>query len=392
MARFHHDPGARPLKVIERAARATVTRLLGVMRAPRRVLRPDDAPSLRPDARVVFLRQDRIGDALIVSPLVHAVRAAWPQARLEMVLSPNNVAAHPAFVGAVNASHVYRKGLRGLGHIVSTLRQSRIDLIVDCLDNASTTSALLVTLSGARRALGFDTEHRGVYTHVVPVPDKASVHISDRIRTLAAGFGLDPTSVDMRPRYPIEDAAVMAARRRVFGEGPPSLVIGLNISGSSGVRSVREDRAIAILSAIMPATPDIRWLVFGAPYHAAEVIRVAAATGAHAVPASSDFHAYASALRLVHGLVTPDTSAVHLAAAWGIPSCVLFSQPDPQLHLWTPYDTPCESIVTQSRDLADIPVADIIHGVSRLVDRVRRTIDAPLPVLDQVGGADHLRS
>jgi ADP-heptose:LPS heptosyltransferase len=370
MARFHRDPGARRLKRLERVIRAQFSRLLGAGREPRRIATVDDAPPLSPNARIVFLRQDRIGDALISSPLVHAVRAAFPSARIEMVLSPNNVAARPAFDGAVNAIHVYRKGPAGLLHIAHALRASPVDMIVDCLDNPSSTSALLVMVSGARYALGLDTGHHSVFSHVVPIPDKATVHISDRIRTLATGLGLSSDAIDMRPRYPVSDADAERARQRLFGHDQPHCAIGVNISGSSGLRSFPEETVIAVLRDAIPLSPNVRWLIFGAPYHADVVARVAKSTGAQAVPPSPDFHSYACALRVMDGLVTPDTAAVHLAAAWETPSVVLFSQPDPLLHIWTPYRAPCEAVVTTSRDLAQIPVDQVISGVQRLLGRL----------------------
>ena len=373
MVRFHQDPGARSLKTIERAIRAQFSRLLGAVRDPRRISSYADAPVLPPDPRIVFLRQDRIGDALISSPLVHAVRAALPSARLEMVLSLNNVAARPAFDDVTDAIHVYLKGPAGLLSITRALRRSPIDLIVDCLDNPSSTSALLVLASGARFSLGLDTEHRRVFTHVVPLADRATVHISDRLRALATGFGLDPSTVDMRPRYPVRPGEAELARQRLFGEERPSCAIGVNISGSSGLRSFPEDMVIAVLERVVPRKPGIRWFIFGAPYHADAVTRIAAATGTRPVPASPNFHSYACALHVMDGLVTPDTAAVHLAAAWGTPSCVLFSQPNPQLHLWKPYRTPCEAVVTSSRDLADLSVEDVTSAIHRLLDQVKHS-------------------
>jgi ADP-heptose:LPS heptosyltransferase len=355
--------------------RATFSGLLSTARAPRFIDGPADAPALPADARIVFLRQDRIGDALIASPLVHAVRARHPTARLEMVLSSNNFVAGPAFAEAVDAVHVYRKGPVGLLRIARALQRAPIDLIVDCLDNPSSTSAMLVMASGARYALGLDTEHRGVFTHVVRLPDKATVHISDRLRALAAGVGLDPATVDMRPRYPVPPHEAEAARQRLFAGERPACAIGVNISGSSGLRSYPAEKVIEVLRPLIDRTPQVRWLIVGAPYHAEAVTQIALATGAQAVPPSPNFHAYACALRVMDGIVTPDTAAVHLTAAWGTPSCVLFSQPDPSLHLWTPYQTPCEAVVTTSRDLADIPVAEVVCGVQRLLARLNVSTD-----------------
>jgi ADP-heptose:LPS heptosyltransferase len=70
--------------------------------------------------------------------------------------------------------------------------------------------------------------------------------------------------------------------------------------------------------------------------------------------------------------VTPDTSAVHLAAAFNIPSVVLFVQSNKDLRVWEPYGSLSESVITDIDDLETIP----LEGVTRAFSRLAKAIDA----------------
>lgn len=366
MTTYHRDPFNRPLKKLELSVRRLFNRLFLADRTPTVVTSTRDAIAFPDRPSFVFLRQDRIGDVLITSPIIRAVREKYPDARIDVVLSRNNVMVANTLELFINGSYVYQRSTSSLLAIIRAIRKQRYDVIVDLLDNASSTSSLLVSMSNTRFAVGIDKENRGVYTHVVPLLDKATTHISERIRSLVMALGIEPASVDMRPMYPISEADASRAKALLFPDGRPQHPIGVVFSGSSVLRTYPEEKVIAVLNQIKPLYPSATFFVFCAPHHREQAARIAAAVGAQAVPATPSFHAYAAALHEMDALITPDTSAVHLAAAWDMPSCVLFNQHDPNLYPWYPYQTHCEAVINHGNDLADIAIDDVVRAIERL--------------------------
>ena len=59
-----------------------------------------------------------------------------------------------------------------------------------------------------------------------------------------------------------------------------------------------------------------------------------------------------------------DSGPAHMAAAFGVPSVVLFGASDPAI--WGPWRTPCEVITGGAAGIAGIPVAQVLEALERL--------------------------
>jgi ADP-heptose:LPS heptosyltransferase len=88
-------------------------------------------------------------------------------------------------------------------------------------------------------------------------------------------------------------------------------------------------------------------------------------------PETKTFDAFAAFVKSLRLLVTPDTSAVHLAAAFSIPSVVLYVQSNKDLRIWEPYGSESETLVTDVDDLTTIPPADVFAAIVRLLQQKR---------------------
>jgi ADP-heptose:LPS heptosyltransferase len=73
-------------------------------------------------------------------------------------------------------------------------------------------------------------------------------------------------------------------------------------------------------------------------------------------------------------LVSPDTSAIHLASAFHIPAVVLYVQSDKDLSIWEPYGSDYEVVVTDVDDLTTIPVKDVHAAFIKLIERNHMSI------------------
>lgn len=360
------------MKRLELAVRRAFHRITGQRSQP--ILVEDVAPLLviRPDIRILLLRQDRIGDVLVSTSLFAILQKHFPTARLDVVLSSNNIAVQHALKPYVTTIHVYKKSLLSILRLRTALRAQHYDIVIDLTDNASATSALLMNISHARYRLGIEKENSGVYTHVVRRADRRTVHIVERMAALLLPFGIDPHQEDLRPRYPrsaddVKRAVEVFQLDKDISTSSPRAIA--HISGSDVTRMYGVENTITVLKHIMSAYPHIAWYVSSAPQHAEMASEVAQRAGAVILPPSTSFHEAACRLSLADLVFTPDTSIVHLTSAFNIPSVVLFMHDNPDLMPWYPWGTEYEACEAQTGTIADIPPMDVVAALSRLIQR-----------------------
>jgi ADP-heptose:LPS heptosyltransferase len=294
-----------------------------------------------------------------------------PHAQIDMVLSTNNIAVRQAVADQVDHIHVFKKSLLHLVVLRRRLRRQRYDLVIDLMDNASSTSALLISGARATFSIGVDKVNRGVYTHVVPLADQTRVHIVERIARLLWPLGVDLRGEDLRLSFPLTDTQRQhAASLMTDPHGRP--VLAVNTSGSDVHRMYPEKLMITLLQRVSerwcqegPGAVKLR--IISAPMHSDMAHRIGQACGIDVVPPQSSYASFAACIAAADMLLTPDTSAVHAAAAHGVPSVVLFSQDSRGLMPWLPYATPCWPCVTTKGALETIDVDDVRKAVDAMI-------------------------
>ena len=334
------------------------------------VTSPCELPIIAPTSRILLLRQDRIGDVLVSTPIVAAIRAHYPNATIGMVLSTNNRAVAYTVEPYLNRIHLFRKSILDLFRLRRELRSCRYDIVIDLMDNPSSTSGLLIQGSRAPLAIGVDKENRRVYTHVVPLADRTSVHIVERIARVVWPIGFDIARDALRPCMPD------TTPRPPASNSGKSFVLGVNVSGSDVDRMYPEEQLRMALHTVAEAYRDqlasrrLQIVLMSAPHHHDIVQRIATALGADVLPAMPSFRDFAQAIGRCAMFFTPDTSAVHVAAAWNIPTVVLFAQDDRRLLPWYPYATRNWSCIAHNAPLASIPVDDVAERLVTMITEI----------------------
>jgi len=329
------------------------------------VTTPRDALALGETPRILLLRQDRIGDVLVSVPVVRALRARYPRAVIDMVFSRTNYGVRHAIERYLDRTWRYDKTPASAVRLITSLRREHYDAIVDLMDGPSTNAQLVARWCGARYRVGIRHARSGHYTHAVPLLDQQRVHIVDRIAQLLLVFGIDPTQVPLDLEYPLSEADRAAGRARLPPTARP-LRFGVNVSGSSRARYWGVRNFVDCLRWF--GTFDARFAIAvgGAPDYASDVAAIASETGADVIPATPSFHDYACIVRQFDLLLTPDTSVLHLGAAWKIPTVGLYHQPPGAPLPWYPYRSPYRALA-HADGVAAIPVADVQAALASIV-------------------------
>ncbi len=177
------------LKSIERCGKRIIRNLVRLLPGSDRI-HPGDV-DLTSISRILVIRQDaRLGNIVLMTPLLGALREGFPDAELDVLISEGFetiLSGNPN----VNRIHVFEKRrMRFLPWeypmFIRNLRLGRYDLAVDVSNgyHFSLNGALLTRLSGARYRIGYDRGDAGAYMNVlVPLPPP-DTYMADAIRDI----------------------------------------------------------------------------------------------------------------------------------------------------------------------------------------------------------------
>jgi heptosyltransferase-1 len=182
-------------------------------------------------SRILLIKPSALGDVVHTIPVLVKLRARFPQARIDWLITPENaevVRHHPGLSNVVIFARrdFSKRGQRwramlGFFELLKQIRRAKYDLVVDM--HGQMRSALFALVSGAQVRVGFDrpikfsrtisADHdlknipnrgwRGAregswiaYTHRIPIPT-LDVHAIDRYLWVGSLLGFDDAAPDL---------------------------------------------------------------------------------------------------------------------------------------------------------------------------------------------------
>jgi lipopolysaccharide heptosyltransferase I len=326
-------------------------------------------------SRILLIKPSALGDVVHTIPVLVKLRARYPHARIDWLITPENaeiVRCHPALSNVVLFARrdFSKRGRRwrallAFFDLLKQIRRAKYDLVIDM--HGQVRSALFALISGARVRIGFDrpirrsltvsAEHdlrnvpshgwRGAregswiaYTHRIPIPT-LDVHAIDRYLWVAPLLGLDDDPPDLAIH--LSSDTVRNVERLLKEHGVPAemplvvLVPGTiwetkhwTIEGFAGVaRTFLNDGFAVALAGTKRDQQRCRQIAAAAP----GVCDLSGKT----TPAE-----LAALIRRAEVAVTNDSGSMHVAASLRKPVVSVFGPTNP-VHIG-PYERP-ESVV-----------------------------------------------
>lgn len=351
---MRRESSVNMLKGLERfAKRVTTAAIAKLMGQSARGERPDWRA--RP-YKVLFLRHDRIGDMILSTGVLRAIAESHPTIVLDVLASPTNAAVlrnepyvHEVIAFDRYAPSTYPRAFRAL-------RRRGYDAVIDCMVTApSLTTLLLMLASGARYRIGV-ADRGNDFAYTLPVPPRETAeHLVDQLAAIVTAFGLEPSSLDLRPRVRLTAAERERGERVWRGEtdhGPQKgQRLLVNISAGRGHHAWPDDRFIAVIRSVRERLPNANIVLVSSPSERARAASIAAESGARLV--ADDGIRDAMAIVAQSDIVfTPDTSISHACSAFDKPAVVL--HPRGNAATWGPYETDGRAVESQTGEVADI--------------------------------------
>lgn len=120
--------------------------------------------------RILVIQLRQIGDTLMSTPAIRALRKAYPAARIDILVEPGPA---QALAGNPHLSNIIlrhpKRGPLGSISTIDTVRKNKYDVVIDYLANPR--AALITWLSGARITISFSGKRRSKYYKYTVAPD-----------------------------------------------------------------------------------------------------------------------------------------------------------------------------------------------------------------------------
>jgi len=285
----------------------------------------------RRDVRRLLIRSTNwIGDAVMTTPAVRAIRRHFPGASISLLAKPwvAPVFAHSPHVDEIivyeaNGRH---RGAMGPIRLARDLRSRDFDAAI-LLQNAIE-AALIAFLAGIPMRIGFDTDARRLLlTHPVRCTRAVkAIHQTGYYLKILEGVGIPPRgrtlelSLGNANRKRAEE---ILAKRGIL---PGSRIVGLNPSATYGPAKQWFPERYAALGDRLSRTLDASIVIFGGPAdsnlgrHITEMMQTPAAD-------LSGRTSLGEAMALIErcdAFVTNDSGLMHVAAAVNTPLVAIF--------------------------------------------------------------------
>ncbi len=332
-----------------------------------------DNYSIIPGDKILFVRLNRIGDALVVTPLLSEIKN---NAKVEVYIlasRANRIIFEDC--SCVSKVIVFEKGLKGFLSLLKRIEQEKFSAIADLHDDVSTTVTFLIALAKVPLKFGLRKSNSKIYTHTVEKPDSTQTHVIERNLALLKLFGLNYTKERVNILYqPKEDSLIKAASYLSNKFGENKFLIGINISAGSEARFWGVDRFRQLLSFLK--FYDVNVLLLSTTRDLKHAIQIA--TKNEPIFYSPSFDEFAALISKLDFLFTPDTSTVHLASAFRVPMFGIYVQYNTDDLPWTPYQSKHEIVITKEPNFVNLSFEDVIPKLKPFIENYVKTLSDPI--------------
>jgi len=323
-------------------------------------------PYTGPTQSFVLLAQEKLGDAILLTPLLKHLRILFPESSLTVITFSKSV------YDFFQSDSLPDKVFYAKGNLLSYIRNvlmNRYDILFNTKDHPSTNFLLHSLLIPATCKAGIDNPyHKGLYDYLVKVP----YHIPMALKN--CGFlrivGKEVSPQDCRPTIPT--MPISEEVNRFISNQEHKHSIGINISAGRPERYWTEEKWQQIVTAF----PNERFTVMSSPADLEQKKSLESACD-NIIPSPETRNIYEASLltKTMKLLVTPDTAIVHVASSTGTPLIGLYREALQDQSRFAPFLVDYRLVISQTARVQDITVEQVSDALRNMNDlkKVKRT-------------------
>jgi len=351
--------------------------------------RPDDRsePLIATNVRSILLfRYDALGDYVVTTPLIDAIRTMAPNVAIDVVASSRNVSllrADPRFrrIVVLHPQHAFHPSWLRLRRLA---QEESYDAIVAAVFTRMTKAAVLAAMAGrnAKTVTVRHDERAAIYGKVfdIQVPHHTPEHWACTMERMAqAMLKSDIPAPPLRQSIPLDNVATnhvidqLSERGIAWNLRESANVVGyrrsptigrkyvvVNVSAYSPNRNWSVHACTRAISMLAAEWTDLHFFISGAPSAADNVNEIVQQVSRSNVSAWKG--TILELLALIAGsdiVISPDTATIHIAAAADVPCVVLFAELI-KVAEWYPLGVPFRAILSDNPEsLVSIPATTV---------------------------------
>lgn len=281
-----------------------------------------------------------IGDTLIATPLVHELRANYPESVLDAFVfwpgSKDLLEGNP-HLNVVHQKNLLQAGLFGSLRFIWGLRKRRYDVTLNAHPQSRMAYRMIARLIGAPLRLSHLYDNHTLADRFLvnrTLPQDYAVHGIENNLRLISLLGRAPVLSDHEFELFLTPQEETWAQRWLAEHGLMGRpCLGIHV-GSGGTKNLSLKRwplehYLSLLQRFTRSHPAVAILLFGGPQEEQAHRRILEATAGSRVfaPASKDLRQAAALLRHCHAFLSVDTALMHLAAAMKVPNQLVIEAP-----------------------------------------------------------------
>lgn len=320
--------------------------------------------------RIVVCRPNhRLGNALLLTPLIQELERSFPEAKIDLVLGGD---AGPEVFGTFGnigrifslPRHMAKHPIRVAG-LALKLRRARYDLAIDPCDG-SQSGRLLLVIAMARHAIGirsFDSNRDPKSQETPSAPAHMAKLPVFLLRNALSMRGLDavgdypPMTINLATTERQTAQATLQALTRNQSHGCPRATVGI-FAGATGGKRYAADWWLAFVTDLRAQHADYAMVELGSENGQTQLPAV--------LPSyfSRNIREVAAFISNMTCFVSADCGVMHLASASGAATLGLFSLTDQAKY--APYGHGSHAINTNGKSPAEVAllVASIVDAIS----------------------------
>ncbi len=314
--------------------------------------------------KILIVQIGKIGDMILTTPLLTELKSFYPESEISVLASTKN-SVITKNLSIVDFTYEYDKKLFSTIKLIKKLRGKSFDVWIDAKDEYSSTSKLLKSLCNPKKSLGFNFI-RNVYDidlnkyvigeHRVDINLSPINYLSKEIKRRILKPGID---------IPIQDSINVKQRlEKIIGKK-----ILLNLSAGINTRDWSTEKWTSVTNNI---PSDYNVILTGQDKDKESInliIRKSCREKIYIIETNTIFE-LAELIKNCDLIVTPDTSAVHLASCFNTPIVCFFHNVDWVHKKFSPLSDKQIVIVSKDKNsFNSITAEEVIASINTILDQ-----------------------
>lgn len=321
--------------------------------------------------KLLIVRLGKIGDLVVTSFVFEILKKEYPHLEIHLLTLESNrdVLKHNPRLTKI----IYTKKNILLYLKVLKLRNNHFDMILDFNDNPSSTSTFIFKYIKAHAKVGYDfPKYRGQINFKISPLAKENSHIIDRMKNFLIELGIHTDDKLVKPYFYVTSEVMNEVTDEIKIRINDKVLIAVNLSAGAIIRYWSVENWVNLISSISNTYKNLSFLLLSTDEDKSMKDQIAQIIDSEncVVSRYSSIQHLAAYIKSSNLLITPDTSAVHIASAVGIPTIALYPNPEWNYISWQPYKVAHRSIKSSTETVNGISVVEVFTNFKSLINEI----------------------